>query len=157
MGYHCIFLQSQKTIIQIVHSRIARIIHWAYHTQVVQAIPERVQFPYLHEDMSYSLKPRYFLCLVTIKQRIHHVAESSFLKLLLLLPLQKVFVNFHLVLLTQLPRCFSQVWGSCFDYKLFEHYISSQKATFCCRQIELFSYKYSQYFSNILITNSNGY
>lgn len=57
----------------------------------------------------------------------------------------------------KLLRCSSQVWGSCFDYKLFEYYISSQTATFCCRQIELFSYKYSQYFDNVLTTTSNGY
>ena len=57
----------------------------------------------------------------------------------------------------KLLRCSSQVWGSCFDYKLFEYYISSQTATFCCRQIELFSYKYSQCLDNVLITNFNGY
>ena len=95
-------------------------------------------------------------------QRNHHRKKKiAFLKLLLLLLLQrKVFVNFHpcpIQKKKKILRCSFQVWGSCFDYRLFEYYVSSQTATFCCRQMELFSYKYRQCFSYILITNINGH
>lgn len=91
-------------------------------------------------------------------QRNHHIAgkkKKSFYNYYCCCK-EKAF-NFHPCPTQKLLRCSSQVWVAVLITGCLNITFLPQTATFCCRQIELFSYKYSRCFNNVLITNLKGY